>query len=253
MRASRRCGFTLVELLVVIAIIALLAAFLLPALSGAKERAYRARCTSNLRQISQALEMYRTDFDSAFPLWITLLETLDYIRSPGSGGSVLVCPDDLSKGKEGGRPDDLHYAGGAVIDQFENADKDGPPPGKPFDPADPENDDPRNSDDGGIDCSYLFEFNGYKCEWAYDAGGSFTLGDAAEYDKNGDGVVSWYEVKIIQVNGSQNITGYGTRVPVVRCFWHCRGKVLTDNQWINNVRFNFAVIPSPPRWEDESH
>jgi len=69
-------AFTLIELLVVVAIIAILAALLLPALTAARERARRAACSNNLREISVALENYCSQFSQYFPC------------DPGWGGSL---------------------------------------------------------------------------------------------------------------------------------------------------------------------
>ena len=59
MRRSK--GFTLVELLVVIAIIALLIAILLPSLARARELSKRTVCSTRLKSIGTASEMYSND------------------------------------------------------------------------------------------------------------------------------------------------------------------------------------------------
>jgi prepilin-type N-terminal cleavage/methylation domain-containing protein len=62
-------GFTLIELLVVISVIAVLVAFLLPAVMSARAAAQRVKCTNNLKQLALANHNYEAVW-CAFPLGV---------------------------------------------------------------------------------------------------------------------------------------------------------------------------------------
>lgn len=83
--SHRQRGFTLIELLVVIAIIAILAAILFPVFAKAREKARQTKCTSNLKQIATAIQIWTQENSEMLPpsnvVW-TLVPT-----------AVQACPD----------------------------------------------------------------------------------------------------------------------------------------------------------------
>lgn len=84
-------GFTLIELLVAIAIIVILASFIIPSFRKAKEKANRAVCMNNLKQLGYGFGMYVTENDGAWPSWY-------FSFTPGKSGKwvILVVPKSKS-------------------------------------------------------------------------------------------------------------------------------------------------------------
>ena len=74
--------FTLIELLIVISIIAILASLLLPALQQVRERGRSISCSSQIRGIGSALQLYLTDFEDWYVPYCPMLD------NTGSWGEV---------------------------------------------------------------------------------------------------------------------------------------------------------------------
>lgn len=81
---TRRGGFTLVELMVVIAIIATLVTLLLPAINYARRNMTDLRCRSDLDQLNQAVQAFKSNYSIPyFPSKIRLRNDMVYFSSPG--------------------------------------------------------------------------------------------------------------------------------------------------------------------------
>jgi prepilin-type N-terminal cleavage/methylation domain-containing protein len=275
-------GFTIVELLVVISIIAILAGLLLPVVMRGRGEARTANCISNLHQVGIALNVYAQHYGEGkpdgYPPWITMLTKRLGSRTYLDEPRVLLCPSDGNSGAQGGRPDNMRDTGGDIIYQFPMADVDehsGARNGVG----------PTNSQNGGKDCSYLFEFCGEPCDWIYGdppigPGDSSTVPKAPGspewmwetepgygvptwatfkkwVDRDGNGVLSWNEVKVFSRTGCERKIGedkyklpaWHIRVPVLRCYWHVEGmSVLNDESFVLNLRSDGSADRGVLKW-----
>jgi prepilin-type N-terminal cleavage/methylation domain-containing protein/prepilin-type processing-associated H-X9-DG protein len=93
-RIRRGEAFTLIELLVVFAIIAVLAAFLLPALGRAKSSAKRIECGNNLRQLVLAIALYGSDNAGSMPVRGLTNRWPAQLHAHYSNLRLLRCPLD---------------------------------------------------------------------------------------------------------------------------------------------------------------
>ncbi len=108
LQAKRGCAFSRTDLLGVVAFVVLLAALLWPVLALSRAKAHRARCLSNLKEITRGCRLWANANSGHLPWALALtnggtLGTADWaahyrvFSNEFGSPKVLVCPSDLEK------------------------------------------------------------------------------------------------------------------------------------------------------------
>lgn len=94
-RIHSQKGFTLIELMVVIAILGILAALVLPKLSGTNDAAKNGRMIADLRTIDGAMNMYFAEHKTYSTATIANLQSSGYLNSvpTDATGAAFVLSD----------------------------------------------------------------------------------------------------------------------------------------------------------------
>lgn len=104
MMPRKKRAFTLIELLTVIAIISILSAILIPVVGQVRESAKRAVCSSNLRQIGLAVQLYANEHDGRLPVmdpspfwtWDMNRDVIDLLTDDGNDRGIVYCPSGMA-------------------------------------------------------------------------------------------------------------------------------------------------------------
>jgi len=109
-RVAKRktAGLTLTEVVVIIAVVAVLVAWLIPALTAAKVKAQRITCVSNLKQVGLSFRLWSGDHIGQYPMMVsnnvggtledvargTVYRHFQVMSNELATPIILVCPSD---------------------------------------------------------------------------------------------------------------------------------------------------------------
>lgn len=222
MKANTKKTFTLIELLVVISIIAVLSTLIMPVVSSIRNKAKRTQCSSNLRELYLAVQLYAARNDDVLPSWLSNLYP-DLI----SEKSMFVCPAD-STSTDGDLRSINRPVDSADFDQARSTfDRPGTSTVSGY--SKPNKDVPK--------VSYIYEFCGGKWPDGWSERNS-----SGESVNSEDG--SWQSLKNLVLKQSPS---YQSKMPMIRCFWHADKSTLEP---VLNVASDRNIFLSRSDWKD---